>query len=96
MTILCVAASTWKPLFVKMGLVDSRDHSSPMHMNTADRQVFGGSTRVHNSNTDTDTSSRSGRSAPITRTFYYQEKRAGVREDSVTLSSGSSWGDEIV
>jgi len=96
MNILCVAASTGKPLFVRIELVDPRDRDSPVGMNTADREVFGGATPVSESKTNTNTSSPSRWSAPIARILYDQEKRAGVGENAVTLSSASSRGDGIV
>lgn len=96
MNILCVAASTWKPLFVKMGLVDPRDRDSSVRMNTADREILGGSTPVRESNTNTNTPSPSRWSAPIAGIFYDREKKVGVGKNSFTLSSASSRGDGVV
>ncbi|KAL4780010.1 hypothetical protein BJX76DRAFT_364670 [Aspergillus varians] len=91
-SILCVAASTWKPLFLKLGLVDSRDNHDPVRLNAQDGEIF--------HTTESDSSTRTGWNVPLVRIFYDKEKKraaAGVdsgvvRRDGIMLSSGSSRG----
>ncbi|KAL4922644.1 hypothetical protein BDW62DRAFT_196650 [Aspergillus aurantiobrunneus] len=71
-SILCVSASTWKPLFVKLGLVDPRDNHSPVRLNTQDEEVFG-TTQLSGT---TATSSRTGWSVPIVHIFHEPERKA--------------------
>ncbi|RDW93485.1 uncharacterized protein DSM5745_00807 [Aspergillus mulundensis] len=64
-SILCASMTTWKPLFVKLGIVDARDDHGPVHVgfNTADREAFGTqSTTLNNGSEGQMAESDSGKS----------------------------------
>ncbi|KAL4793023.1 hypothetical protein BDV19DRAFT_380344 [Aspergillus venezuelensis] len=95
LSILCVAITTWKPLFVAIGLVDACDNHNPVRLaNTADEEVFGGSTfngswsasGSHSAGSRAQSDNGSGES----RVAVVRERETSEGSEVMELSSGSS------